>query len=70
MDFMGGCMDQIVNQIAKMKYMFGGKATPAASRSARMAGAGRSMAAQHSQSLEALVLPHPRPEGGHAVERL
>ncbi|MDP6561164.1 MAG: alpha-ketoacid dehydrogenase subunit beta, partial [Candidatus Binatia bacterium] len=26
MDFMGVCMDQIVNQAAKMRYMFGGKA--------------------------------------------
>ncbi len=52
MDFMGVCMDEIVNQAAKMKYMFGGKATlPLTIRT--MAGGGRSMAAQHSQSLEA-----------------
>src|SRR5205085_11075528 len=52
MDFMGVCMDQIVNQLAKMRYMFGGKATlPVTAR--MMAGAGRNMAAQHSQSLEA-----------------
>ena len=52
MDFMGVCMDQIVNQMAKMKYMFGGKATlPIVVRT--HSGAGRSMAAQHSQSLEA-----------------
>ncbi|HZQ35416.1 MAG TPA: alpha-ketoacid dehydrogenase subunit beta [Dehalococcoidia bacterium] len=52
MDFMGVCMDQLVNQLAKMRYMFGGKATlPVTVRT--MAGAGRNMAAQHSQSLEA-----------------
>ena len=52
MDFMGVCMDQLVNQMAKMKYMFGGKATlPIVVRTA--AGAAGSLAAQHSQSLEA-----------------
>ena len=52
MDFVGVCMDQIVNQAAKMKYMFGGKARlPITIRT--MAGGGMSMAAQHSQSLEA-----------------
>ena len=52
MDFMGVCMDELVNQMAKMKYMFGGKATlPIVVRTA--AGAGRRSAAQHSQSLEA-----------------
>ena len=52
MDFMTVCMDEIVNQAAKMKYMFGGKARlPLTIRT--MAGGGMSMAAQHSQSLEA-----------------
>jgi acetoin:2,6-dichlorophenolindophenol oxidoreductase subunit beta len=52
MDFMTVCMDEIVNQAAKMKYMFGGKAKlPLTIRT--MAGGGMSMAAQHSQSLEA-----------------
>jgi acetoin:2,6-dichlorophenolindophenol oxidoreductase subunit beta len=52
MDFVGVCMDQLVNQLAKMRYMFGGKATlPVTVRT--MAGGGRNMAAQHSQSLEA-----------------
>ena len=42
MDFVGVCMDQIVNQMAKMKYMFGGKATlPIVVRT--HSGAGRSM---------------------------
>ena len=52
MDFMTVCMDQIVNQAAKMKYMFGGKAKlPLTIHT--MAGGGMNMAAQHSQSLEA-----------------
>lgn len=52
MDFLGVCMDEVVNQVAKMKYMFGGKARlPLTIHT--MAGAGTSMAAQHSQSLEA-----------------
>jgi acetoin:2,6-dichlorophenolindophenol oxidoreductase subunit beta len=52
MDFMGVCMDEIVNQVAKMKYMFGGKAKlPLTIHT--MAGGGVSLAAQHSQSLEA-----------------
>jgi len=52
MDFVTVCMDEIVNQAAKMKYMFGGKARlPITIRT--MAGGGMAMAAQHSQSLEA-----------------
>lgn len=52
MTFMLCAMDQLVNQVAKMRYMFGGKATlPIVYRT--MAGAGRGNAAQHTQSLEA-----------------
>src|SRR5258708_16684081 len=48
-DFFGVCFDQIFNQAAKFRYMFGGKATtPMVIRT--MIGAGRSAAAQHSQS--------------------
>ena len=48
-DFFGVCFDQIYNQAAKFRYMFGGKAkTPLVIRT--MIGAGRSAAAQHSQS--------------------
>src|ERR1044071_9513313 len=48
-DFLGVCFDQIFNQAAKFRYMFGGKAkTPMVIRT--MIGAGRSAAAQHSQS--------------------
>lgn len=49
-DFMGVCFDQIYNQAAKFRYMFGGKAkTPMVVRS--MIGAGLRAAAQHSQTL-------------------
>ncbi len=51
-DFSGLAMDQIVNQCAKIRYMTGGQATvPLVIRT--QGGAGRSIAAQHSQSLEA-----------------
>jgi acetoin:2,6-dichlorophenolindophenol oxidoreductase subunit beta len=51
MDFMAFAMDSIVNQAAKVKYMFGGHAkVPLTIRTAF--GAGRGNAAQHSQSLE------------------
>lgn len=49
-DFMGVCFDQIFNQAAKFRYMFGGKAeTPVVIRA--MVGAGFRAAAQHSQML-------------------
>ena len=48
-DFLGVCFDQLYNQAAKFRYMFGGKAvTPVTIRT--MIGAGFSAAAQHSQS--------------------
>ncbi|MCA1770564.1 MAG: alpha-ketoacid dehydrogenase subunit beta [Halomonas sp.] len=49
-DFMGTCFDQVLNQAAKFRYMFGGKVkTPMVIRT--MYGAGLSAAAQHSQCL-------------------
>jgi pyruvate dehydrogenase E1 component beta subunit len=49
-DFFGVCFDQIFNQAAKFKYMFGGKAvTPLTVRT--MYGAGFRAASQHSQCL-------------------
>jgi acetoin:2,6-dichlorophenolindophenol oxidoreductase subunit beta len=51
-DFIGLAMEPIVNQAAKLRYMFGGKAkVPMVIRAQE--GAGRGNAAQHSQSLEA-----------------
>ena len=50
MDFFGVCFDQIYNQAAKFRYMFGGAAsTPMVVRG--MVGAGFGSAAQHSQAL-------------------
>lgn len=49
-DFFGVCGDQIVNQMAKFRYMFGGKATtPVVVRT--LIGAGIGAASQHSQCL-------------------
>jgi pyruvate dehydrogenase E1 component beta subunit len=49
-DFMGVCFDQIFNQGAKLRYMFGGKANvPMVIRT--MYGAGIRAAAQHSECL-------------------
>ncbi len=58
MDFLGVCMDQVVNQAAKMKFMFGGSVrVPLTITTAY--GAGVSAAAQHSQSLEAWLAHVP-----------
>lgn len=57
-DFTTLAMDQIVNQAAKIHYMFGGKARiPLVIRT--NIGAGRSAAAQHSQSLHAWFVHAP-----------
>jgi pyruvate dehydrogenase E1 component beta subunit len=52
-DFFGVCMDQIYNQAAKMRYMFGGKAKISIVIRAA-GGAGMSAAGQHSQLLHSL----------------
>ena len=57
-DFLGVCFDQIFNQAAKFRYMFGGKAkTPVVIRT--MIGCGFRAAAQHSQSLYSLFTHIP-----------
>lgn len=57
-DFMGVCFDEIFNQAAKFKYMFGGKAeTPVVIRT--MIGGGFRAAAQHSQILTPLFTHIP-----------
>ncbi|ACC72890.1 alpha-ketoacid dehydrogenase subunit beta [Paraburkholderia phymatum] len=57
-DFMGVCFDQIFNQAAKFRYMFGGNAvTPVVIRT--MQGAGLRAAAQHSQMLTSLFTHVP-----------
>lgn len=58
-DFMTLAMDQIVNQAAKIHYMFGGKVSaPLVYRAASGSG-GRGNACQHSQSLEAWFMHVP-----------
>ena len=57
-DFLGVCFDQVFNQAAKFRYMFGGKAeTPVVIRA--MCGAGFRAAAQHSQMLTPIVTHIP-----------
>lgn len=57
-DFVGVCFDQIYNQAAKFRYMFGGKVkTPMVLRS--MVGAGFRGAAQHSQFLAPIFTSVP-----------
>jgi pyruvate dehydrogenase E1 component beta subunit len=50
MDFIGVCLDPLLNQAAKLRYMFGGKARVPLTVCA-LTGAGFQAAAQHSQSL-------------------
>ena len=57
-DFTCVCMDQIVNQVAKVRYMLGGQVrVPLVIRT--QGGAGKSNAAQHSQSLESWFVHTP-----------
>ena len=58
MDFALVAADQIVNQAAKLKYMFGGNAKLPLTITTT-GGAGLSAAAQHSQSLEAMFCHIP-----------
>ena len=57
-DFLTVCFDEMANQAAKVRYMFGGKAkVPMVCLTINGAGVGA--AAQHSQSLEALLTHIP-----------
>jgi pyruvate/2-oxoglutarate/acetoin dehydrogenase E1 component len=57
-DFVGVALDQIYNQMAKFRYMFGGKArTPVVLRMAM--GAGMNAAAQHSQTIYPMLTAVP-----------
>ncbi len=57
-DFVGVSLDQIFNQLAKFRYMFGGKANcPAVVRLAM--GAGMNMGAQHSQTMYSMLTGVP-----------
>lgn len=57
-DFIGVCFDQILNQMAKLRYMYGGNIRiPMVLRT--QCGAGLGNGAQHSQSLEAILANIP-----------
>jgi len=57
-DFVGVCMDQIWNQIAKFRYMFGGKSKcPVVIR--LVYGAGFNAAPQHSQAVYSMMTSMP-----------
>ncbi len=57
-DFMCVCFDELVNEAAKLRFMFGGRVkVPLVMRTA--SGAGTGAAAQHSQSLETLLAHFP-----------
>jgi pyruvate/2-oxoglutarate/acetoin dehydrogenase E1 component len=57
-DFVGVCLDQLYNQIAKFRYMFGGKTKcPVTVR--LIYGAGLNAAAQHSQAVYAMLTSIP-----------
>ena len=58
MDFVLVAMDQLANQAAKLKYLFGGNARLPVTITTN-GGAGLSAAAQHSQSLEAMLCHVP-----------
>ena len=57
-DFIGVCFDQILNQMAKIRYMYGGTVEmPLVVRT--QCGAGLGNGAQHSQSLEGILAQVP-----------
>ncbi|MDF1603741.1 alpha-ketoacid dehydrogenase subunit alpha/beta [Nocardioides sp. YIM 152315] len=58
LDFVGVCLDQLMNQAAKLRFMTGGAVSvPLVLRT--QFGSGRSSGSQHSQSLEALLAHLP-----------
>jgi 2-oxoisovalerate dehydrogenase E1 component len=58
LDFVGVCLDQLLNQAAKMPFMTGGAAQMGLTVRTQF-GAGRSSGSQHSQSLEVLLAHIP-----------
>ena len=58
LDFVGVCLDQLLNQAAKLPFMTGGVAEMGLTVRTQF-GAGRSSGSQHSQSLEALLAHIP-----------
>ena len=69
MDFTTLAIEQLVNQAAKIRFMFGGKAiVPFVLRTA--AGSGTGAAAQHSQKSRKLVCTCTRSQSSHAERPL
>jgi 2-oxoisovalerate dehydrogenase E1 component len=58
MDFLGVCFDQLANHAAKLRYMSGGRTPVPMTLRVSMVG-GTPIGAQHSQSLEALLMHTP-----------
>ena len=58
LDFVGVCLDQLLNQAAKLPFMTGGAAEMGLTVRTQF-GAGRSSGSQHSQSLEVLLAHIP-----------
>ncbi|MCL2126215.1 MAG: alpha-ketoacid dehydrogenase subunit beta [Oscillospiraceae bacterium] len=58
MDFMGVCMDEVLNQVSKLAWMVGGQ-TKLSMVIRAQAGAGINAAAQHSQSIESFFTHMP-----------
>jgi pyruvate dehydrogenase E1 component beta subunit len=61
-DFVGVCMDQLLNNAAKMRYMFGGQVTVPFTMLTRI-GAGFGSAAQHSESFYSIFSHIPGLKG-------
>ena len=57
-DFIGVCMDQILNNAAKMRYMYGGQVKVPFTLMTRI-GAGSRAAAQHSECLYSIIVHIP-----------
>jgi pyruvate/2-oxoglutarate/acetoin dehydrogenase E1 component len=57
-NFLGVCMDELFNQLTKMRYMFGGKAKMPVTIIC-LAGGGMSAAAQHSVCIEGFLMSIP-----------
>ena len=58
MDFIGVCFDQLSNHAAKLRYMSGGRTPVPMTMRVNMVG-GTPIGAQHSQSLEAILMHTP-----------
>ena len=67
MDFLGVAFDQLANHAAKLRYMSGGRTPVPMTVRVNMVG-GTPIGAQHSQSLEALLMHTPGPQGGVPVD--